>query len=51
MLPEQTAVDITVGITDEQASEMARNLEFKGPALQEVYLQTIYSLLQVIFPS
>ena len=25
-----------MGITDEQASDMARNLEFEGPALQEV---------------
>ena len=32
----QSPVDVVVGITDEQATEMAKNLEFKGPALLEV---------------
>lgn len=29
-------IDITVGVTDEQALQMAKNLEFKGPQLQQV---------------
>ena len=32
----QIPVDITTGVTDEQAREMAGNLEFKGQALEEV---------------
>ena len=32
----KSPVDIMVGVTDEQAAEMAKNLEFKGTAQLEV---------------
>ena len=32
----QIPVDILEGVTGEQARKMAENLEFKGPALDEV---------------
>jgi succinyl-CoA synthetase beta subunit len=42
----KTPIDIAVGVTDEQASEMAKNLEFTGPALEEAARQ-IKSLYQL----
>lgn len=38
----QIPVDVLEGITDRQARKMAENLEFKGPALDEVYQPNIY---------
>ncbi|CAI8031654.1 Succinate--CoA ligase [GDP-forming] subunit beta, mitochondrial (Fragment) [Geodia barretti] len=42
----KTPVDITVGVTDKQASEMAKNLEFTGPALEEAarQIKSLYRL-------
>ncbi len=35
-------MDIVEGITEEQARQMAENLEFKGPALEEVICTHIH---------
>ena len=32
----QDPIDINKGVTDEQAKNMAKNLQFKGPLLDEV---------------
>ena len=38
----QSAIDIFEGLTDEQAMEMAKNLEFKGEQQNEVLNHTLY---------